>query len=186
MAQQSSKESWTRHTIAQKIHKKLQSDKRKQISLFISASPDCVNSTIWSFSANSTYVRVKLPPTTASMDMFGKAILDLSKMKQYDRIIEISVYGQSEITLRWMAPLLSDEFNSLISFYSRHWRMYFASSYNMLCEMIANDKMIAIYLGFGAPTKKWNAVGVYDFDKKKFLVNTTKLLNAVKATNTLE
>eukprot|EP01083_Nonionella_stella_P108934 317159_1 len=159
MAQQSSKESWTRHTIAQKIHKKLQSDKRKQISLFISASPDCVNSTIWSFSANSTYVRVKLPRTTASMDMLGKAILDLSKMKQYDRIIEIEVSGDAPIILRWMAPLLSDEFNSLISFYEPCWRMYFASSYNMLCEMIANDKMIVISLVFGAPEKKWNAAG---------------------------
>eukprot|EP01083_Nonionella_stella_P024319 67205_1 len=179
MAQQSSEESWTRHTIAQNIHKELQSRKRKQILLDIYVLSDCV--TIRS-SANS----VKLPPTTASMDMLGKAILDLSKMKQYDRIITIQVFGESPITLRWMAPLLSDEFNSLISFYSRHWRMYFASSYNMLCEMIANDKMIAISLGFGAPEKKWNAAGVYDFDKKKFLVNTTKLLNAIKATNTLD
>eukprot|EP01083_Nonionella_stella_P087337 242940_1 len=64
--------------------------------------------------------------------------------------------------------------------------MYFASSYNMLCEMIANDKMIAISLGFGALVKKWNVPGVYDFDKKRFLVNTTKLLNAIKATNTLD
>eukprot|EP01083_Nonionella_stella_P065454 171516_1 len=180
MAQQSSKESWTRHTIAQKIHKELQSDKIKQIHLRISASSDCVE--IWLFSLKS----VKLPPTTASMEMLGKAVLDLSKMKQYDRIIRIMVFGESPIILHWMAHLLSDEFNSLISFYDQYWKMYFASSYNMLCEMIANDKMIAIYLGFGAPTKKWNAVGVYDFDKKKFLVNTTKLLNAVKATNTLE
>eukprot|EP01083_Nonionella_stella_P065455 171518_1 len=151
MAQQCSKESWTRHTIAQKIHKELQSQKRKQIYLSISASSDCVTISV---------ISATLPPTTASMDMFGKAILDLSKMKQYDRIIEISVYGQSEITLRWMAPLLSDEFNSLISFnsfYIQGWQMYFASSYNMLCEMIANDKMIAISLVFGAPEKKWNA-----------------------------
>eukprot|EP01083_Nonionella_stella_P174409 604497_1 len=182
MAQQSSKESWTRHTIAQKIHNELQSAKIKQIDLCISASSDCV--TIWPCPPYAG--SVELPPTIASMKMLGKAILDLSKMKQYDRIIRIEVSGESPIILRWMAPLLSDEFNSLISFYDQYWRMYFASSYNMLCEMIANDKMIAISLGFGAPAKKWNAPGVYDFDNKKFLVNTTKLLNAIKATNTLD
>eukprot|EP01083_Nonionella_stella_P108933 317156_1 len=112
MAQQSSEESWTRHTIAQKIHKELQSDKMKQILLGIYVSSDCV--TILLPSANSDILNtvVKLPRTTASMDMLGKAILDLSKMKQYDRIIEISVSGESPIILRWMAPLLSDEFNS--------------------------------------------------------------------------
>lgn len=64
------------------------------------------------------------------------------------------------------------------------------SSYSILCDMVAKDKMISLYLGFYDLSVEYFRfkIDAKTFDAKngKFLVDISKMMNAIKSTNTLK
>eukprot|EP01084_Bolivina_argentea_P085226 154027_1 len=134
------------------------------------------------------------------MQILADAIIKLSEMDEYEPIIEVRILGDKEIMLNWMKPLLSDNFKGLIYLHSighltgRLYGMFAGiehiSTYNTLCEMIKRNKMFAVMLGFPGNQVcgySWPEVHeCYDFTKKKWVIDTSKLVNAIKLTNTLK
>eukprot|EP01084_Bolivina_argentea_P089681 161773_1 len=166
-------EKWTRKKLTNTLNESLQKQKLNQILLMIYTQNHDDTISIYCGEAQ----KYKISILKSNLQMFGEAILDLSKMNVYDRIINIG--GDEQLT--WMTPLLFDEFTSLISFRSG-WSIKSANSYNILCEMIQKDKMISTSLDFGCETEN----SIYDLKNKKFRIDTSKLINAIKSTNTLK
>eukprot|EP01084_Bolivina_argentea_P269569 458179_1 len=123
------------------------------------------------------YESYKLP-LISGMDTLGKIILDLSKMTYFDRIITTKMSVDKDI-FQWMIPLLSDEFTSLMQLNGESYEngINHKSTYDILCDMIARNKLIACDLHIGS---------IYDNKCKKWLVDETKLIYAIKSTNKLK
>eukprot|EP01084_Bolivina_argentea_P150931 263510_1 len=183
--------SWNRKSLSNAIHKKFQENSVRQIKLHIGW--ERINYTdktkhnkicIATFGSNRDCFEI----SPDGMKILGQAILDLSKMDNYDRIIEVTMYEEHRIILDWMLPLFSDEFTSLIAIYGlfsfdniRPNGIRCASTYNTLCDMISRDKIIVVPLALLTSNSE-----IYDIKKRKFLVDESKLMNAIKSTNTLK
>eukprot|EP01083_Nonionella_stella_P278812 948229_1 len=122
--------------------------------------------------------------TTENMNMLGNVLLDLSKMNQFDRIIRTKMYSYGVRYVHgWMRSLLTDDFTSLIQTIPVGCSLKGipdAETYNLLCEMITRDKMITVSIAFDRVST------LYDSKGKKWRVDESKLLNAIKSTNTLK
>eukprot|EP00483_Globobulimina_turgida_P007589 UN07604 len=136
---------WSRQTIVQKLKKFLQNSEEIHLCIIVRQRTIVIKS-----------ADIELSHNQRSMKILGEAILYLSKMNIYDRIIHIKSGGESPIKFDWMSPLLSDEFTSLIAMQPApnqlpddrdtefDDRIKFERNYNVLCDMIANDKIIQV------------------------------------------
>eukprot|EP01084_Bolivina_argentea_P150930 263506_1 len=106
-------------------------------------------------------------------------------MAKYDRIISVEIHSDEKSgMLNWMIPLVGDEFTSLLSLEFWTYNTYRSnirdiSSYNILCDMISRDKVIVLNLSL-------DGSGIYSVNNNKFLMDKSKLINAIKSTNTLK
>ena len=89
------------------------SDQQSQISLKVITGWGSIKIT---HSNNDFGNSVELDDNESNLNQIGKSILDLSKLNIYDRIIEIKCGN-----CKWMKPLLTDAFTSLISWQYLIW-----------------------------------------------------------------
>eukprot|EP01083_Nonionella_stella_P210769 762722_1 len=138
--------------------------------------------------------RYEIPNTSENIQLLGDVILDLSKKKEFDRIITTKSYGDVNLTppkqykYQWMKRLLTNDFTSLIQMDKdgyAHSIPY--ESYDIICDMISRDKLITACLSISKNySERYEYDYVYSHDEAKWLVDESKLLNAIKSTNTLK
>eukprot|EP01084_Bolivina_argentea_P231362 390202_1 len=134
---------------------------------------------------------IRLPFAQNSMILIGEAILKLSLCDQYDRIIIVNIgTSQAPFLLDWMKPLLSDNFKCLIELTNddgfEAGMLDFSNAYNILCDMISRDKLIKVPLTICYNNSDNELQDTYDFINNEVLIDTKKLMNAIKSTNALK
>eukprot|EP01084_Bolivina_argentea_P227172 383699_1 len=185
---------WTVTTLTDAFHKYYQEKKLRQICVHVSTHR-CNwivydNRCCWKGTSENHTL-----PKENGMQIVGQSILKLSKMQQYDRIIELEINGESPDLYKLFKPLLNDEFTSLINLKvlghkvgraSHFSGMNHVSTYNAICDMIGRDKFIGVVLGFNSFDSGQGKSEIYDVKQKRFLIDTSKLTDSLKTTNTLK
>eukprot|EP01084_Bolivina_argentea_P227173 383706_1 len=171
--------SWTSNSLALHIKQLYQSTNQKQLCFEVSKSES--NNTVLVVRTlvddkkyggkKGEYKKFPCPKNTA-MSFIGETILHLSKMNYFDRIID---YTGGDIT--WMNQLYSSDFTGLIQMPNRS-IITNASYYNILCDMIQRDKIIRIGIELCS--------AVFDKKTKQLKIDASKLIDAIKGTNTLK
>eukprot|EP01083_Nonionella_stella_P146451 460639_1 len=130
---------WTAEQLVVEVINEYKITKIKQLNVSVHFDDSCENS-FW-----------------AEYDtIIGNAILRLSNLNEFDRIINVeSIRYRSTKSkwgaLQWMMPLLSESFNGLISLNgicATMSVMKCVEDFNIVCKMISRDKMICMDFWF--------------------------------------
>eukprot|EP01084_Bolivina_argentea_P304125 525164_1 len=182
---------WTVKRLVSAVIDECNKSKQKQLRIIINDYDKsvCFASKEFTFAENIQSSQHKL---------IGDVILTLSKLNRFDRIIQVPVIEYCKCNdapqLTWMNSLLGNEFTSLISFDGFDCPngdgtscycvgIQYISDYNVICDMISRDKIISIQLGINCYDIYGDA---FDKDLNEWKVDKSKLINAIKSTNTLK